>query len=166
MQVFLGSFHVRILATCSRLRNLQSWPLCAKFGHSLTEQNPSFQNWPKKWSLVHGTWLEGHPSTILMSWIQQSQRFIDLSNGHDFVARWIPPPTGFQGHLLNPYSGHRMEIVHQKGLSVVHACLLGMYYVGTLATPSRLSNMWIWPLCAKISHSLTKQNPSFQNWPK
>ena len=36
-----------------------------------------------------------------MSWIQRSQWFIDLSNSHDSMARWIPPPIGFQGHLLN-----------------------------------------------------------------
>ena len=95
-----------------------SWPPCENISHSLTEQNPSFQNWPKKWSLIHGPKLEGHPSTIPMSWIQQSQWFIDPSNGHDFVACWIPSPTGFQGHLLNPYLGHRMETVHKKGLPV------------------------------------------------
>ena len=76
--------------------------------HSLTEQNHSFQNWQKKWSLVHGPRVEGHSSTIPMSRIQWSQRFIDLSNGHHSMACWIPSPTGFQGHLLNPYLGHRM----------------------------------------------------------
>ena len=97
-------------------------PMC-KYSHSLTEQNLSFQNWPKKWSLVHGTRLEGHPSTISISWIKQSQWFVNPSNGHDSMACWIPPPTGFQRHLLNPYSGHRMETVHQKGLPMGHASI-------------------------------------------
>ena len=121
MKVCLGRFHVETLATCSWSRNFQSWPLCAKIGHSLTEQNPSFQNSPKQWSLVHGTKLEGHPSTFPMSWIQRSWHFIGPSNGHDSMARWIPPPIGFQGHLLNPYPGHRMETVHKKGLSMGRA---------------------------------------------
>ena len=123
MKVCLVMFHVVTLATCSRSINMRSWPPFAKNWHSLTEKNPSFQNWPKKWSLVHGTRLEGHPSTIPMSWIQRSRWFIDPSNGHDSMACWIPPPIGFQGHLLNPYSGHRRETVHQKGLSMVHATL-------------------------------------------
>ena len=65
-----------------------------------------------------------------------------------------------------PTRGIEWKPCIKKGLRwVVQACL-AMCYVGTLATPSRSSNMWIWPPCAKISHSLTKQNPSFQNWPK
>ena len=64
-----------------------------------------------------------NPSTIPMSWIQRSQRFVDPSHGHHSMARWSPPPTGFQGHLLNPYMGHRMEIVHQKGISMGRASL-------------------------------------------
>ena len=114
MQACLGRFHVGTLDTHSWSRNLQSRPLCAEIRHSLTEKNPSFQNWPKKWSLVHGLILEGHPSTILMSWIQHSWRFVDPSNGHDSMARWIPPPIGFQGHLLNPYLGNIMETMHQN----------------------------------------------------
>ena len=121
MQACLGMYYVGTLATPSQSSNMRIWPPCAKISHALTKQNPSFQNWPKKWSLIHGTRLEGHPSTIPMSWIQRSGRFVDPSNGHDSVARWIPPPTGFQGHLLNPYPGHRMETVHKKGLLVGHA---------------------------------------------
>ena len=60
MQACLGRLHVGTLATCSQSRNLQSWPICAKNSHSLTKQNPSFKNWPKTWSLVHGTRVEGH----------------------------------------------------------------------------------------------------------
>ena len=123
MQVCLGMCYVGTLATPSRSSNMRIWPPCAKISPSLTKQNPSFENWPKKWSLIHGTRLEGHPNTIPMSWIQWSRRFVDPSNGHDSVARWIPPPTGFQGHLLNPYPGHRMETVHQKGILVGHASL-------------------------------------------
>ena len=108
VQVCLGMFYVGMLDTPSRSRNMRIWPPCAKMSHSLTEQNPSFQNWPKQWSLIHGTRLESLPSTIPMSWIQQSRRFIDPSNDHHFMACWFPPPTGFQGHLLNPYPGHRM----------------------------------------------------------
>ena len=61
------------------------------------------------------------PRTILMSWIQQSQRMVDPIHDHHSMARWIPPPIGFQGHLLNPYLGHRMEIMHQKWILVGHA---------------------------------------------
>ena len=120
-QVCLGMCYVGTLATPSQLSNMQIWPPCEKISHSLTKWKPSFQNWPKNWSLVHGPRLEGHLSTILMSWIQQSWQFVDPNNGHDCVACWIPPPTGFQGHVLNPYPGHRMEIVHQKGVSMGHA---------------------------------------------
>ena len=123
MQACLGMFHVGTLATCSKSSNMQSWPPYAKISHSLNEQNPSFQNWPKNWFLIYGTKLEGLPRTIPMSWIQQSQQFIDLSNDHHSIAHWIPPPTGFQGHLLNPYPGHRMETMHQNGLSRGHASM-------------------------------------------
>ena len=75
----------------------------------------------KKWSLVHGPKVEGHFSTILMYWIQRSWWFINPSNGYDSVARWIPPTTGFQGHLSNPYPGHRMETIHKKGLPLGRA---------------------------------------------
>ena len=108
----------------------------------------------------------GNPRTIPMSWIQHIQRFIDLSHGHHSMARWIPPPTGFQGHLLNPYLGHRMEIVHQNEFQVVHASVFRDISCGktrhtfTVEEFAKLTPMW------KISHSLTKQNPSFQNWPK
>ena len=137
MQACLGRFHVGILATCSRSRNLQSQPICVEIGHSLTEQNPSFQNWPKKWSLVHGTRLEDHPSTISMSWIQRSQRFVYLSNGHDSMARWIPPPADFQGHLLNPYPRNRIETMHKKGFLVCRASIFRHL------------------LCGNASHSVT-----------
>ena len=151
MQVCLGMCYVGTLATPSWSSNMRIWPPCAEFGHSLTEQNPSFQNWPKKWSLIHGTRLEGLPSTILMSWIQLSQWLIDPRNGHDSMARWIPPPTGFQGHLLNPYPGRRMETMHQKGL------------------PVGCASMFQHVLCGNSSHTFmveqyanfTEQNPSF-----
>ena len=116
-------FHVGTLATCSWSRNLQILPLCAKISHSLTKQIPSFQNWPKKWYLVYGPILEGHPRTTPMSWIQWSWWFIDPSSGHHSMTHWIQPPTGFQGHLLNPNLGHRMETVHQNGISVGHASM-------------------------------------------
>ena len=61
------------------------------------------------------------PISILMSWIQWIQHLVDLSNDHYFITRWIPPLTGFHGHLLNPYSRHRMEIVHQNRILVSHA---------------------------------------------
>ena len=120
MQACLGRLHVGMLATSSRSRNLQSWPLCAKISHSLTKKNPSFQNWPKKWSLVHGPKVEGNPRIISMSWIQWSRRFVDPSDGHHSMALWSPPPTGFQGHILNPYLGHRMEIMHPHRILVGH----------------------------------------------
>ena len=121
LQACLGMYYVGTLATPSRSSNMRIWPLCAKISHSLTEKNPSFQNWPKQLSLLHGSRLEGHPSTISMSKIQWSWRFVDPSNGHDSMACWIPPPPDFQGHLLNPYPGHRMETVHKKGLLVGRA---------------------------------------------
>ena len=49
----------------------------------------------KKLSLIHGPRVEGHCSTISMYWIQRSWWFIDLSNGHQSMERWIPPATGF-----------------------------------------------------------------------
>ena len=61
MQACLGRFHVGMLATRSWSRNMKIWPLCAKIWHSLTEQNTSFQNWPKTWSFIHGARGEGHP---------------------------------------------------------------------------------------------------------
>ena len=121
LQACLGIFYVEKLATPSRSSNMRIWALCGKISRSLTEKNPSFQNWPKKWSLVHGPRLEGHPSTILMSWIQHIQKFIDPRNSHHSMACWIPPPIGFPGYLLNPYQGHRMESVHQNELSMGHA---------------------------------------------
>ena len=119
----LGMCYVGTLATPSWSINMRIWPPCAKISHSLTEKNPSFQNWPKKWSLIHGTRLEGFPSTIPMSWIQWSRRFVNPSNGHDSMAHWIPPPTGFHRHLFNPYPRHRMETMYQKGLIVGRASL-------------------------------------------
>ena len=107
VKYYLGMCYVGTLATPSRSRNMQIWPPCSKISHSLTQENPSFQNWPKKWSLIHGTRLEGLPSTIPMSWIQRCWQFIDPSNDHHSITHWIPPPTVFQGHLLNPYPGDK-----------------------------------------------------------
>ena len=114
MKVCLGIFHVAILATCSQSRNLQSWSLCAKISHSLTEQKP----------------------------------------------------IGFQGHLLNPYPGHRMETMHQNGLSVGHARIFRQVPFLNTSHTFTFEEFVKLALCAKIGHSLTKQNPSFQNWPK
>ena len=121
MQVCLGSFHVGTLATCSWLRNLQSWPLCAKFSHSLIEQNHSLQNWPKTWSLVHGPRLDCHREHYLDVLNPMELMVCKFDLWSSFYGMLKPPPTGFQGHLLNPYPGHRMETVHKKGLLVGHA---------------------------------------------
>ena len=155
MQVCLGMCYVGTLATPSWSRTMRIWPPCENISHSLTKQNPSFKNWPKQWSLVHGTILEGHSSTILMSWIQRSQWFVDQRNNHDSMACWIPSPTGFQGHLLNPYSGHRMETVHKKGLPVGHASMFRHVLCGNASHTFTVEQYANWPWCAKISHSLT-----------
>ena len=57
-------------------------------------------------------------STILMSWIQRSWRFLNPSNDHHSMAHWSPPHRGFQGHLLNPYPGHRVEIMHKNWITM------------------------------------------------
>ena len=92
MQTCLSMCYVVILSPSSQSSNMRIWPPCQI--HLLRKTLVSKID-KKKWSLVHGPRVEGHSSTIMMYWIQQSQRFINLSNGHQSMERWIPPPTGF-----------------------------------------------------------------------
>ena len=41
---FWSIFETSIFSRGEDLQSPSSWPLCAKISHSLTEQNPSFQN--------------------------------------------------------------------------------------------------------------------------
>ena len=140
------------------IQSPSSWPLCAKISHSLTKQNPSFQNWQKKWSLVHGPRVEGHPRTISMSWIQRSWRFVDSSNGHHSIACWIPPPIGFQGHLLNPYPGHKMETMHQKWVPASNTSFFRYFPYGNASQMFTIKEFPKLTLCEKISHYLLSKN--------
>ena len=133
-------FHVHILS-----KNLVS---------KIDQNNGLFSMEPD----LHGTRLEGHPNTIPMSWIQWSQWFVDPSNGHDSVACWIPPPIGFQGHLLNPYSGHRMETVYQKGFPVGRTSVFRQvpcgnashtFTVKEFAKPTHMCKNWTFTYWAK-----------------
>ena len=114
IQECLGRFHVGMLATRSWSRNLQRWPYVLKFQiHLLRKTLVS------KFDLKHDP-LSMEPeerdtrSTIPMSWIQRNQQFVDWRHGHDSMARSIPPPTRFHGHLSNPYKGHRIPAMHQN----------------------------------------------------
>ena len=98
------------------------------------------------------------PTTIMMSWIQQSWQFIDPINGDHSMAHWIPPPTCFQGHLLNPYLGHRMEIVHQNRILVGHASMFRKFPCGNA------SHMFMVEEFAKLTPMC--KNLTFPYWEK
>ena len=104
--------------------------------------------------------------TIPMSWIQRSLWCIDLIQGHHSMAHLSSSPRGFQGHMLNPYPRHRIQIMQQDCVLGGVACVFCRFHMEIIATSSSSRNLKSRFLCAKISDSHTEQNPSFQNWPK
>ena len=108
--------------------------------------------------------VEGQPyhSPHVLQWIQ---RLIDPSHDHHYMVCWSPPPTGFQGLMLNLYRGIKWKpCIKTRCRWIMKACL-GRLHVGILSMLSWSGIMRSWPLCEKIGHSLIEKNPSFQNWP-
>ena len=111
IQACLGIYYVGTLATPSWSTNMWIWSLCAEIGHSLTEQNPSFQNWPKKWSLVHGPRLEGllyhypyvlNPTEPMVHWSEKQSSFYGMLNPTSYRLSGTPIES-----LPREYNGNR-----------------------------------------------------------
>ena len=97
------------------------------------------------------------------------------SNEPDGLLIWLMTIilSHIESHLLQafrdtcwiPNQGIEWKSCIKKGFGWFMQACLGRFYVGILATHSRLSNMQSLPPCENIWHSLTKKNSSFQNWP-